>query len=246
MYTHAPRITRSYDDISGGLAEWFNRCSHALVVQHEPDEGCSKTHEHIGLWGCEVQAEQLKRDFNKVTKLKLSGNKDWAWDHKDFPGGLPAYEEPPIIDGVVTPGNTAQEQTWKYIRYCIKGDLDHVKCSKNISPALMEAAAADWAVRTKERNQPDVIHIIEKRNRPPPYQQLVIADAAERWYAYKREATEKDELINETEVVEYVCDAMRKQSKGINPHMVRDLSYAVLYDDLEFKSVILAKCKKFF
>lgn len=247
MYNHAPRVTKPYSDISGILPKWFNISSHVLCCEHEADESVRQTHLHLGIWGCDVKEEALKRKLNDELESKLSGNPGWSWVHKEYPQGLPAWQEIPVVNGIAQPGNRDQQQNYHYIRYCIKGDLSHVKFSKNISPALLEAAAADWAAPKKERSQPEVIHIVdERKQRPPPYQQLVIADAAERWYAYKREAKSKGELINETEIVEFVCDAMRKQSKGVNPHMVRDLSYAVLYDDLEFKSVILGKCRKFF
>lgn len=248
MVNHAPRITRSYSDLSGLLSYWYDKSTHVLVCQHDPDEKVRQTHLHLGIWGCDVQAEALKRKLNDGLECKLSGNKSWSWVHEEYPEGLPDWEDIPVINGQAMPGNKNQQSNYFYLRYCIKGDLNHVKFSKNIPTALLEAAAADWAAPVKGRSQPEASEesLRPRRERPPPYQQLVIADAAERWYAYKREAKSKDELANETEVVEFVCDAMRKHSKGVNPHMVRDLSYAVLYDDLEYKSVILAKCRKFF
>lgn len=242
---HAPRVSRAYDDISGGLQEWCDIAERCIVVEHGPDQGCNKTHVHLGIWNCGVKAEALKRRFKTKTGLKLSGNADWAWEHKDHPAGLPDFEEDVQIDGMIVPTPKSIE-IFNYLKYLIKGDLSRVKLVKNISPALLERARESWVDSVKNDNSPQVIHIEHVKVKSPPYQQTVICDATEQWLIYKRECKEKGEEPDEVQVMEMVCNAMRKVSKGINPHMVRDLSYAVLYDDAEYKDLILKKVKRFF
>lgn len=234
MFNHAPRITRPYQDISGALHEWANDSTHFIVAQHDADEKVKQTHVHIGHWGCSVKDEALKRRFKTKTGLQLSGNEDWKWKYKRFPDGLPDWE-----CDFVQPANAKDNEIFKYLKYLIKGDLARVKYVKNISTALLEAARDAWVDSVKNDNSPAEIHIHHVKVRPPPYQQTVISEAAIQWYAYKRD----NEDVNKTKVVDFVCDAMRKCSKGINPHMVRDLSYAVLYDDLEYRDYVLDKCK---
>lgn len=83
---------------------------------------------------------------------------------------------------------------------------------------------------------------------PPklPFQQAVIADAAADWYNYKKSCQEANEHIEKTKVCEFVCKAMRQHGRGINQYLVKELGYAVLYDDLDYRDLILAKIKSQF
>lgn len=247
-YQHAPRVTRPYDDISGAITSWADRSERLICCEHSPDEGCRQTHVHLGIWNCDVGIERLKRLLKEKTNLSLSGNKDWAWVHENFPDGLPPWEEiavEPLVGPLLdTPG---KKQIFQYLRYMIKGNMNCVKFVKNISSALVDEACKSWAVPSSGTQAIQTITIVDKRReRPPPYQHSVIMDATAEWYNHKREMKEKGDLVDSSIVIEYVCNAMRKYSKGINPHMVRDLSYAVLYDDMDYKDLVLQKCKKYF
>jgi len=246
MFRHAPRITRQYSDISGALLEWLDRSQVAIVCQHDADEEVNATHFHIGLWSCDVQDEALKRMFNKSSNLGLSGNKDWSWKHKKFPAGLPPWELPTTTPaGLIIPGK-GWDQNFAYLRYCIKGDLSRVKLVKNISPDILEEARASWSNSDKNAPTRTEVHIEHVKVRPPPYQQTVIMTATVEWLNYKRTNPTISERDARDFVIKAVCDAMLKLSKGINPHMVRDLSYTVLYSDEDWKDFILKKCRNYF
>lgn len=245
MYNHAPRLTRHYDDISGGLQEWCDLSERFIVAEHDPDSGCAKTHVHIGMWNVRLQDEALKRRFRSKTGINMSGNKDWAWDHKEHPDGLPNWEEHVRLPEMIVPTKNSME-IFNYLKYLIKGDLSRVKLVKNIPNDLLEAAKEAWVDSVKNDNSPAVILVEKKRIQLPPYQQTVMNDASVKWYEYKKQCRENDELPLDSQVMEFVCDAMLKCSRGINPHMVRDLSYGVLYSDGEYKDLILQKVRKFF
>jgi len=155
---HAPRITRPYPDISGGLQEWADISERFIVAEHDPDQGCNKTHVHVGIWNCGVKDEALKRRFKTKTGLQLSGNKDWAWEHKDHPAGLPDWEEDSVVAGLIVPTPKSIE-IFTYLKYLIKGDLTRVKIVKNIYRNLLERAAEGWVDSEKIDNAPQGIHM---------------------------------------------------------------------------------------
>lgn len=243
MINHAPRITRHFKDISGALQDWSDRSQVFIVSEHDPDEGCKKTHVHLGIWNCEVKDEALKRMFNSKTGLQLSGNKDWAWVHEEFKKGLPDWEDIEIdpILGLPRLDTEAKKQNFKYLRYLIKGDLSRIFLVKNISTALLEAASNSWV--SWKQQSPMNVTVIEKRVKPPPYQQTVIADAAADWMNYKRECNENGTIVEKDYVAELICKHMRLQGRGINEYLVKDLAYAVLYDDLDFRGLILRRVR---
>lgn len=238
MSNHAPRISRAYHDISGTLSIWYDRAERIIVCQHDPDEGCARRHLHVGIWNSEIKEDQLKQLFNRHAQEKLKGNEDWSWKHKDHPNGLPNWEDIPIVNGVAMPNNAQQMSNYKYLRYAIKGNKEHVVFSKGISDDLIAAAADDWKIK---EDKPDVIIIEHVKKTVPGFQQLVIAEAYEDWFHYKKECKEKDELVDTNELKTIVCRAMRKHGRGINMYMVRDLAWAVLYDDIEYRDHVLRR-----
>lgn len=78
------------------------------------------------------------------------------------------------------------------------------------------------------------------------FQQAVIADAAADWYNYKRRCKEEDQLVDESEVLDFVAKAMRVHGRGINEYLVKDIAYGVLYDDLDYRGLILKRLKSRF
>lgn len=233
-YNYAPRITRFFTDVSNALQEWCNLSQRFLVVQHNADEKVKQTHLHIAIWGSDIKEEALKRKFNSHMTEKLSGNEDWKWTSKKYPN-FPAFDR-----DFIEPANNGEEQIRKYIKYCLKGDLSRVRMSKNISKELMEAARDDWIVKDDTKT-PDVIVVEHKRVTQPPYQQLVIAEAAAKWYNYKNECKTNDTIIDKQQLKLFVCEAMRSVSRGINQYLVKDLAWAILFDDLDFRDYVLNK-----
>lgn len=77
------------------------------------------------------------------------------------------------------------------------------------------------------------------QNKEPkvPFQQAVIASAAADWAKYKRES----QNIDIDELKKFVCAAMREHGKGINVYLVKEICYAVLFDDLDYREYVLNK-----
>lgn len=122
MYHHAIRITLPYADCSDIISKWANRSQKAIVYQHDADEEVSKTHVHIGLSGCEVGVEALKRMWPEAP-----GKGNEFWSYKDW--------KPETGDRD------------KYITYMSKGKLS-VSFLKNISEQLVETSRLAWVEPT--------------------------------------------------------------------------------------------------
>lgn len=119
MFSHAIRVTLPYDDCKDIISKWADRSARAIVYQHEADEEVSKTHVHIGLQGCEVKAEQLKRMWKDCPG---KGNEFWAW--KDWDDGT------------------------KYITYMSNGKLRPVFV-KEFSQDIVERSRQEWVEPVK-------------------------------------------------------------------------------------------------
>lgn len=81
---HAIRITLPYDDCKDIISKWADRSQQAIAYQHDADGEISKTHVHIGLVGCEVKTEALKRMWPDAPG---KGNEFWSfkeWIRKDL------------------------------------------------------------------------------------------------------------------------------------------------------------------
>lgn len=74
-----------------------------------------------------------------------------------------------------------------------------------------------------------------------PFQQSVIATAAADWSNYKRQCKLDGNTIDIQLLKTYVCNAMREHGRGINQYLVKELAYAVLYDDLDYRDFVLNK-----
>jgi len=125
MYHHAIRITLPYEDCSGIISLWADRCNAVVVYQHDADEEISKTHVHIGLLGCETKSEALKRMWKDAPG---KGNEFWSW--KDWDGET------------------------KFLSYMTKGKLRE-KFVKNFSQAEVEKSRQDWVEPVKADNTGD-------------------------------------------------------------------------------------------
>lgn len=131
--SHAVRVTLPYADCSGVISIWASRCASAVVYQHDADEEVSKTHVHIGLGGCEVKEEALKRLWKNAPG---KGNEFWSWKPWD--------------------GET------KYLTYMTKGVLQPVFV-KNISEDLLEKSRQEWAEPVKAATTGDQSEFIIRK-----------------------------------------------------------------------------------
>ena len=85
---YAPRITLSYNDVSGIVESWADRCEKLIVYEHEADTKIKSTHVHILIIGSSTKDEALRRVAQaKRTDIRMFGNEFWKWainkEHKD-------------------------------------------------------------------------------------------------------------------------------------------------------------------
>jgi len=233
LHNFTPRISRAYADISGCIADIRSASFRMLVVQHSADEEVNRDHCHFLLYNTMVKEEALKRRIKKALNQEFSGNKDWAWVSK-----LPSTERREFWEDA-EPVSSDELEIFKYVRYCIKGNKDNIKFVANIPQSFIDKAAGDWE---PAKIKLEKVIVLEKQKRIP-YQQDVISGAAAEWTKYRNECQETGQPPDKKRVIEMVCNEMRRVSKGINPYLIKELSYAVLYDDLDFREVILDKIK---
>lgn len=115
MFNHAIRITLPYEGCKDIISRWADRSVQVIVYQHDADEEVSKTHVHLGLYGCEVKSEALKRMWADAPG---KGNEFWSWKE-------------------------ATEDSGKYLTYMSKGTLRPVFV-KNFSPDIVERSRQAW------------------------------------------------------------------------------------------------------
>lgn len=125
MPNYAPRVSMSYDDVSGVIQVWADSADKVAVFEHPADEDVNSTHVHLILIGCKYKtAEPLKRQFNAITQTTRKGNELWSWEHKDHP-------DPDI----------------GFLKYMSKGSIAP-KYLKNISEQEVEHWRQQWKPNT--------------------------------------------------------------------------------------------------
>jgi len=77
---YAIRITLPYQDCSGIISRWSERCHGIVAYQHDADDEISKTHVHLALHKSEVRAEALKRMWPDAPG---KGNEFWSFKEWD-------------------------------------------------------------------------------------------------------------------------------------------------------------------
>lgn len=198
------------------ISDWINETERGFAFEHKKP---GNHHYHIYVFGLERNPDAMRRHLGKHLPDKECYAISTTCGKKK--------KRPVEPQGAYIYGTTSAliNPIW------FKG-FDNDEMEK-----FHEAAKAFYKTdyRDVEPKQEKVVKV--------PYQQAVIADAAADWYNYKRLCKEKNEDPNYMEVVDFVCKGMRQHGRGINPYLVRELSYAVLHDDLEYRERILKKIK---
>ena len=231
------RVSRPYVDISSAIVEINYKVGRILVCQHDADEEVNRDHIHLLFYNSLIKQEAVKRTFKRTLNKDFKGNKDWS-----FVETLPSSDRKEFwIDGD-DPVCRDEEEIFKYIKYIIKGKKENIRFSFNIGQPLIDKATEAWTTKTTAKEEKLVI--IE-RVKKIPYQQEVIAITTAEWIKYKKEQPE-DRTPEISAIIPMVCKAMREVNRGINPYIVKDIAYAVLFDDLDFRDVVLRKIEKIF
>lgn len=211
------------------MTELATNTRRVLVCQHDADDEVNRTHVHMLLYQSQTKEESIKRKIKKITNMELKGNSDWSWVDK-----LPTVKREEFwLDA--EPCCSDEMEVFKYIRYIIKGDKTNVRYVSNIPQSFIDKASGDWEPTKIKLER---VLVFEKQKRIP-YQQDVLAGAGAKWIEYKKST----EFPDRKKVIDFVCEEMRRVSKGINPYLIKELAYAVLHDDFDFREVILDKIK---
>jgi len=238
MNRFTPRIHRSWSDLSGVLiSEVKPSVFRFIVAQHEADEQVNRTHVHMLMYNTVIKEEAFKRRINKYFDPPLKGNKEWSWTNT-----LPEVDRAQFWE-TGDYGSASELEIFKYVKYILKGDISNLKYKHNVGDQFIANAIASW--QQPAAANPQTLTIIEKVKRIP-YQQDVITGAAAEWKKYKESPGEipldeipRSVLLNKLKDI--ICTEMRRVNKGINPYMVKELAYAVLYDDLDYRDIVLEK-----
>lgn len=126
MPNYAPRVSLSYNDLSGVVALWSQSCARMAVYEHEADEEVPTTHVHLIMIDSKYKtAEAMKREFYRFIQTDRKGNELWSWHHR-------TNSNPDIT----------------FLTYMSKGQL-RPKFTKNITPAEVEEHRALWVDHKK-------------------------------------------------------------------------------------------------
>lgn len=217
------------DDISGYTFDFLALYKHIVACETKDREGNSvPLHYHV-LIDTDYDVQSVRNAITAGLKIPKAGrgknNKYYSLNVKwEDPGYICKY------DNIIQSKGYTEKQILEYVISGKKKYLEKVKAvelSGEVAPAALP-------------RKPKEIKL--------PFQQAVIADAAAEWYKYKRQVIEEDSDARAmpVKIVKFVCDAMRKHGRGINQYLVKELASAVLYDDLEYRDLVLRKCEKYF
>lgn len=200
------------------IAEWLQIAKAGFAFEHKkPDNH----HYHIYLFGLERNDDAMRRHLGKHLPSKECYAVSRQCGKKK--------KRPIEPQGAYTYGTTQAliSQIW-------------FKGFSNDEMEKFHQVAKDFY----KGNSP-AVEVSQKKEKVVrvPYQQAVVATAAADWINYKKEQEQEEKKVKPADVVQFVCNAMREHGRGINPYLVKDLGYAVLYDDLDFRERILNKLK---
>lgn len=201
------------------IAEWLQIAKAGFAFEHKKP---NNHHYHIYLFGLERNDDAMRRYLGKHLPSKECYAVSMNCGKKK--------KRPIEPQGAYTYGTTMAL-------------IDH-NWSKGFSNEELEKFqqfAKDFYKGSKE----PPVEVPQKKEKVVrvPYQQAVVATAAADWINYKKEQEQEEKQVKPADVVQFVCNAMREHGRGINPYLVKDLGYAVLYDDLDFRERILNKLK---
>lgn len=214
-------------DISGYTFNFlFSYAKYIVARELVDDSGNNLLHYHIMVDDDTVGPQTLRNNLREFFRIPPAGkgrnNRYYALitDWKD-PGYICKYND------IIYQKGYTEKEIMEFVISGKKKYLDKVKrteLSGEVAPA----------VSPRPKKEPKV-----------PLQQAVIASAAADWYNYKRKCIEEGDLPDKDMTIEFVCKAMREHQRGINQYMVVELARAVLYDDLDYRQLVLAKIKAF-
>lgn len=221
------QIRMRTDDIFADMAyisAWLNETPRGFAFEHDIS---GNHHYHLYVFGLARNPDAMRRHLGQhlPTKECYAVSKTCGKKRKRL-------VEP---EGAYIYGTTKRllDPIW------VKGFSDDEIMKLALKAQLFYKNRDEDEVEVEEGEKPPV----KKREVRVPYQQAVIATAAAEWEKYKRKCREEDTKPIPSQVIDFVCMGMREHGRGINPYMVKELGFAVLYDDLEHRERILNNLK---
>lgn len=206
-------------DLSGHTFSFLDSISSRYIIAQEDfeDDGTPLLHYHIL-----IDTDYGDKSVRDAVKAGLKIPKGGRGKNNKYYAIIPNWNDPSYI--------------CKYGNILVRKGFEEAEVLEYV-----ETGKSKYLTKTRTIN-------IEKEEKIPKlsFQQNVIADALFDWIKYKKACRENDEEPLKVQVCDFVVAAMRKHGKGINPFMVKDLAYAVLYDDMEYRDIVLAKIKSGF
>jgi len=213
-------------DISGYIFDFLETYSRYIVAQEDiDDEGNPLLHYHI-LIDTDYGIQSIRNAATASLKIPKAGR----GKNNAYYALIPDWKDPGYIckyNNIIRSKGFDEREIMEFVISGQKKYLSKVKASElsgEVAPA-----------RAGSKKEPKV-----------PFQQSVIATASADWYNYKRQCRDNDEDIDRKKVIDFICSAMRQHGKGINQYLVKELAYAVLFDDLDYRERVLNKLKSEF
>lgn len=217
MPNHFPRVSLPYCDISGVIKEWSETVETMVVFQHDADGTVERTHCHILMLNAKYHSDTYKRMFHSRVETDLEANALWRWKDRKNPDRVPDI---------------------KAVIYMSKGQLRPL-FQKNITDQEIGELRSQWVQPAPKGKSPTQ----DTKSKTPriSVQQAVITESILRWEKHKR-AVAPIRPARST-VVDIVCQTYRDLNRGLNPFQIRDICYAVLYDDKDYQVEMIQKIK---
>lgn len=214
-------------DLSGYTFEWLERYDKYIVAK---EIGKKKKHLHYHILIVTDAKHDTVRD---MAKSRLHIPPGQRGKESKYYALLSDWKDP----GYICKSNDVQA----YKGYSEKEIMDFVISGKKKYLEEVDETPAENSVTAAKSP-------ITAKSPRIPYQQQIIAIADAEWYKIKREYKEKNQFtmsVSEAKgiIVDLVCKAMREVSRGINPYLLQDCVYAIFYDDVDYKDIVLEKLK---
>lgn len=217
-------IFREYKDLSGIARIWSESCDAVAIAQHGSTDPKKRTHCHFMLVAPKHKADTMRKQVRTyVPDLEKRQGQFWLSENvqKGVFKGKP-YDRHELL------------------KYMTKGNVFNVKYQFNVTDEEVYNAASKYVKHSEqiESAKAEERALAVKKLRVPITQQ-VINLATERWLIHRKKFIFfNDGKAPPQDILEIVEDAYIEVNKGLNPYHIRDIAYAVLYKDSDYKAYI--------
>lgn len=223
-------IFREYKDLSGIARIWSESCGAVAIAQHGSTDPKKRTHCHFMLVAPKHKADTMRKQVRTyVPDLEKRQGQFWLSENvqKGVFKGKP-YERHELL------------------KYMTKGNVFNVKYQFNVTDEEVYNAASKFinhSVQIEAAKAEDRATQIKKLKVPLITQVINLVE--DKWipYSKKYKVQHEGHAPPIADLLPMICDSYRELHRGINPYQIRDVAYAVLYDDSDFKQRILSKIK---